>query len=59
MSTLIVLAVVILLVYMAIRTMIRDHRNGRSISCGGSCAQCHGGCHANLKKEIDRLRNAG
>lgn len=59
MSTLIVLAVVILLVCMAIRTMIRDHRNGRSISCGGSCAQCHGGCHANLKKEIDRLRNAG
>lgn len=59
MGTILVLLVICATVVWIIRNMINDYKNGKSVSCGCSCSQCHGGCHANLKKEIDRLRNAG
>lgn len=37
--------VVIGIVSLAIRSMIRDKKNGKSIQCGGDCKQCSGHCH--------------
>ena len=58
MGTAIVLAVLIMAVVMIIRSMLKDRRKGKSISCGCNCSSFHGACHQNLKKEIERLRNA-
>lgn len=44
MGTAIVLAVVIGAAALAIRSMIRDKKAGKSIRCGGDCKRC-GGCH--------------
>lgn len=32
------------LVIASIRKIIKDKKNGRSLQCGGNCAQCKG-CH--------------
>ena len=49
----VVLAVVILVVGLVIRSMIRDKRAGKS-SCGGNCGSCAGcaGCNACRSPEI-------
>lgn len=44
MGTVIVGAIVAGLVALAIRSMIRDKKNGKSLQCGGDCSQCKG-CH--------------
>lgn len=43
-GTILVLAIVLLIAGLALKTVIRDKRNGKS-SCGGNCAAC-GACHA-------------
>ena len=58
MGTIFVLLVICAVGVWIIRNMINDHKNGKSVSCGCSCSSCHGACHQNLKKEIERLRNA-
>lgn len=45
MGTVITLAVVVAAVVLAIRSMIRDKKNGKSLQCGGDCSRCGGGCH--------------
>lgn len=45
MGTLIVLAVLVLIVALIIRSMIRDKKNGKSMLCGGDCKSCGGYCH--------------
>lgn len=40
--TLMVLAGVMTLI---VRKMIRDKKNGKSLSCGGDCKHCNGHCH--------------
>ena len=45
MGTAIVLVVVILAAALAVRSMIKDKKNGKSIQCGGDCRHCSGGCH--------------
>ena len=45
MGTLIVLAIVAAAVVLAIRSMVKDKKNGKSLSCGGDCKHCGGGCH--------------
>lgn len=45
MGTLIVLAVLVLIVALIIRSMIRDKKNGKSVLCGGDCKSCGGYCH--------------
>ncbi len=42
MGTVIVLAIVA--AALAIRSMIKDKKAGKSIQCGGDCSRC-GGCH--------------
>lgn len=43
-GTVIVLAVVAAAVILAVRSMIKDKKAGKSLQCGGDCSQC-GGCH--------------
>lgn len=43
-GTVAVLVVLGIIVFFAIRSMYRDKKNGKSISCGGDCKNCRG-CH--------------
>ena len=45
MGTVITLTVVAAAVILAIRSMIRDKKKGKSLQCGGDCSRCGGGCH--------------
>lgn len=45
MGDLLVLAILILIVALIIRSMIRDKKAGRSPLCGGDCKECGGFCH--------------
>lgn len=45
MGTFIVLAVLSVIVFMIIKGMRRDKKNGKSIQCGGDCSHCGGHCH--------------
>ncbi len=44
MGTVIVGAVLVVVVALAIYSMVKDKKNGKSIQCGGDCSQCKG-CH--------------
>lgn len=44
MGTVIVLAVLVVIVGLIVRSMIRDKKNGKSIQCGGNCGACGGHC---------------
>lgn len=44
MGTFIVGAAVLSCVFLAVRSMVRDKRNGKSLQCGGDCSKCKG-CH--------------
>jgi hypothetical protein len=43
MGTVVVLAVVVGIVALAVYSMIRDKKNGKS--CSGNCGKCGGQCH--------------
>ncbi len=45
MGTLIVAAAVFAAAALALRSMIRSRRNGKSLQCGGDCGKCRGHCH--------------
>lgn len=45
MGTFFVGAGLIVIVFLIIKSMIRDKKNGKSIQCGGDCSKCGGGCH--------------
>ena len=47
MGTFIVLAVLLLAVGLAVGSMVRDKKNGKSLQCGGDCKYCH------QKKELE------
>ena len=32
-------------VALAVRSMVRDKKNGKSLQCGGDCGKCGGHCH--------------
>ena len=42
MGTFIVLAVLLLAVGLAVGSMVRDKKNGKSLQCGGDCKYCGG-----------------
>ncbi|MBO5210193.1 MAG: FeoB-associated Cys-rich membrane protein [Lachnospiraceae bacterium] len=44
MGTIITLVIVIGAVVLAIRSIVRDKKNGKSIHCGGDCSRCGGHC---------------
>lgn len=33
------------IVGLAVRSMVKDKKNGKSIQCGGECKNCGGHCH--------------
>ena len=43
-GTIIVAAIIILVCVLAIRSMVKDKKSGKSVQCGGNCNNCHG-CH--------------
>lgn len=45
MGTVIVGVVLLGIVGLAVRSMVRDKKSGKSIQCGGDCEHCGGHCH--------------
>lgn len=45
MGTVITLFVIATAVILAVRSMIKDKKNGKSLQCGGDCSHCGGHCH--------------
>lgn len=43
-GTAVVLIIVGIIVFFAARSLYKDKKKGKSISCGGDCTHCHG-CH--------------
>lgn len=43
-ATAIVGIVLIAIVLVAIKSMIKDKKNGKSLQCGGDCSKCKGHC---------------
>lgn len=43
MGTFIVLAIVAIALFFAVKSMVKKKKKGKSISCGGDCRNC-GGC---------------
>lgn len=44
MGTVVVAGIVAALVGLAIRSLVKDKKNGVSLQCGGNCKNCHGHC---------------
>lgn len=44
MGTFVVGMIVLVVVILAIRSMIKDKKAGKSLQCGGDCSKCRG-CH--------------
>ena len=44
MGTAIVLIILLVVISLVIRSIIKDKKNGKSITCVGDCKNCHG-CH--------------
>ena len=45
MGTVVVGIIVAGVVALAVRSMVRDKKKGKSIQCGGDCKNCGGHCH--------------
>lgn len=45
MGTVITLIIIATAAGLAVRSMIRDKKNGKSLQCGGDCSHCGGHCH--------------
>jgi len=45
MSTIIVLAIIAAATGLALRSIIRDKKNGKYAQCGKDCSRCGGHCH--------------
>lgn len=45
MGTVVVGIIVAGVVALAVRSMVRDKKNEKSIQCGGDCKNCGGHCH--------------
>ena len=45
MGTFITVVVVLALVFLAVRSMIKDKKRKKSLQCGGDCINCRGNCH--------------
>lgn len=43
-GTLITLVVLLVIVILAVRSMVKDKKQGKSIQCGMNCQKCNGHC---------------
>lgn len=44
MGTIVVGLLLAAVVALAVRSMVRDKKNGKSLQCGGDCSHCGGHC---------------
>ena len=44
MGTFVVGAILVIVVFLIVRSMIHDKKNGKSLQCGGDCKNCGGHC---------------
>ena len=51
MGTIIVGAVLLAIITVAVASMARDKKNGKSISCGGDCSHCAGHCNVESSEQ--------
>lgn len=49
-GTIVVVGILICVIGLAIFSMIRDKRNGKSLQCGCDCKKCGGHCHNGQKR---------
>ncbi len=60
MGNILVIAVLAVCFYFAIRYIVREHKAGRCIGCAesGGCASCHGSCSScgNHEEEMRKLQ---
>lgn len=45
MGTAITGAILVCIVCLAVKSMVKDKRAGKSLQCGGDCKRCSGHCH--------------
>lgn len=45
MATVIILIILGISISFAIRQIVQNKKNGKSMQCGGDCRKCRGGCH--------------
>jgi hypothetical protein len=45
MGTIVVGLIVLAVVALAVRSMVKDKKAGKSIQCGGDCSHCGRNCH--------------
>lgn len=45
MGTAVVGFILFMVIYLIVRSMIKDKKAGKSIQCGGDCKHCGGHCH--------------
>ncbi len=57
-GTILALLIVAALVGLAIFSMIRDKKKGRSVICGVDCKSCGGACHAGGGETCPHMQNA-
>ena len=43
--TIVVIGVLLLWGFLAVKSMIKNKKNGGSVTCGGNCAGCSRTCH--------------
>ncbi|MCI5903006.1 MAG: FeoB-associated Cys-rich membrane protein [Blautia sp.] len=51
MGTVIVLLILAGVIGLAIRSMVKDRKAGKSLQCGQNCSHCGGHCHHVQKNE--------
>lgn len=51
MGTIIAGLIVAGIIALAVRSMVRDKKNGKSVQCGGECSHCGGHCGHSLDKK--------
>lgn len=45
MGTFIVGGILAVILFFAVKSMVKDKKNGKSLSCGGECKNCKGHCN--------------
>jgi hypothetical protein len=51
MGTIVVLAILLVVVGLAVRSLYKDKKAGKSIQCGTDCKTCGGCCHSSSSIE--------
>lgn len=58
MGTFVVLAILVLVVFLIIRSMYKSKKAGKSLVCGCDCGKCGGACSADVKERRRQLHES-